>query len=409
VSSSARVDTASRYRLLLDLARDVTGRLDLAGVLEHTFIALREIVEFTGGSIQLVDTDGMVALAATDPPATIEALSMRIPIGHGIGGGIVATGEPRYLPDITAESEVTSARRRRSTSQGVRSYFGVPLITEGRPIGLVQIDSTVVDAWSEEDRLVVLAFTPIIAAAVQNARLFEREAEAVLRLQELDRHHRDFVAVVSHELRTPLTTVLGYADTILRHLDRFERDQLIEIMTRCRDAASRLTRLVQDLVDLSVIESGTLKPEPVPVDLRALLDEIVASYVPAERQADTTIETREINVVIDAARVQQIVGNLVGNSAKYSAPGTPIAVRAKRDGDNVVFEVADRGRGIPAEHQARIFDRFVQLEDPNVRTAGGFGIGLYVVARLVQALGGTIELSSEVGVGSTFTARLPLG
>jgi signal transduction histidine kinase len=291
----------------------------------------------------------------------------------------------------------------------VRSYFGVPLITEGRPIGLVQIDSTVVDAWSEEDRLVVLAFTPIVAAAVQNARLFEREAEAVLRLQELDRHHRDFVAVVSHELRTPLTTVLGYADTILRHLDRFERDQLIEIVTRCRDAAGRLTRLVQDLVDLSVIESGTLKPEPVPVDLRALLEEIVASYVPADRQADTTIETREINVVIDAARVQQIVGNLVGNSAKYSAPGTPIAVRAKRDGDNVVFEVADRGRGIPAEHQARIFDRFVQLEDANVRTAGGFGIGLYVVARLVQALGGTIELSSEVGVGSTFNARLPLG
>jgi EAL domain-containing protein (putative c-di-GMP-specific phosphodiesterase class I) len=164
-----------RYRLLLDLARDITGRLDLETVLDRTFASLRQLIDFTGGSVQLVDETSHLRLAATDPPATAEALTMRVPLGHGIGGSIALTGEPRYLPDITADADVTEDRRRRSTSHGVRSYFGVPLITGGRVIGLMQVDSVEADAWTESDRLVVLAFTPIVAAAVQNARLLDRE------------------------------------------------------------------------------------------------------------------------------------------------------------------------------------------------------------------------------------------
>jgi EAL domain-containing protein (putative c-di-GMP-specific phosphodiesterase class I) len=173
LASAGSDDT--RYRLLLDLARDITGRLDLATVLDRTFAALRQLIDFTGGSVQLIDETSHLRLAATDPPATPEAMGMRVPLGHGVGGSIALTGEPRYLPDITADSDVTDERRKRSTSHGVRSYFGVPLITGGRVIGLLQVDSVEVDAWTEADRLVVLAFTPIVAAAVQNAKLLERE------------------------------------------------------------------------------------------------------------------------------------------------------------------------------------------------------------------------------------------
>lgn len=168
------VAPSRRYRLMLDLARDVTGRLDLADVLASSFVALRQLVHFTGGSIQLVE-NARLRLAATDPPATPEALTASIPLGQGVGGGIAATGEPRYLPDITCSPEVSPGRRAQSVSGGVRSYFGVPLVTAGEVIGVLQIDSLEVDAFSEEDRVTVLAFTPILAAAVQNARLFARE------------------------------------------------------------------------------------------------------------------------------------------------------------------------------------------------------------------------------------------
>ena len=100
-----------RYRLLLDLARDITGRLDLTTVLDRTFAALRQLIDFTGGSVQLVDETSHLRLAATDPPATAEALTMRVPLGHGVGGSIALTGEPRYLPDITIDAEVTDERR----------------------------------------------------------------------------------------------------------------------------------------------------------------------------------------------------------------------------------------------------------------------------------------------------------
>ncbi|HVA60427.1 MAG TPA: EAL domain-containing protein [Mycobacteriales bacterium] len=181
------IEPARRYRLLLDLARDVTARLDLNEVLTSTFVALRQLVAFTGGSIQLV-RDGHIQLSAGDPEPDARAWAARIPLGSGVGGKIAASGEPRYIPDVLADPDVSPNVLRNSASGGVRSYYGVPLIAEGAVIGVLQIDSTRCEAFSEDDRFTVLAFTPIVAAAIQNARLFEREASsAFLTLPYADR------------------------------------------------------------------------------------------------------------------------------------------------------------------------------------------------------------------------------
>jgi diguanylate cyclase (GGDEF)-like protein/PAS domain S-box-containing protein len=164
------LDEARRYRLLLDCARDVSACLDLESVLERSFLSLRKVVDFTSGSIQLVE-GGMVRLAATDPPAPPEALNARVPVGKGISGTIAATGEPRYLPDIT----IVAWARGGAASAGVRSFYGVPLLAEGRIIGVLQVDSTRVDAFDEQDRLLVLSFASVVASAVQTARLFAME------------------------------------------------------------------------------------------------------------------------------------------------------------------------------------------------------------------------------------------
>jgi len=173
------LDEARRYRLLLDCARDVSACLDLESVLARSFASLRKVVPFTGGSIQLVDGD-VIRLAATDPPAPPEALQASIPIGQGIGGNIALTGEPRYLPDITIVGSVKAAPgKQKATSSGVRSYYGVPLVAEGRITGILQVDSTEVDAFTEQDRLLVLSFASVVASAVQTARLFALELEAL--------------------------------------------------------------------------------------------------------------------------------------------------------------------------------------------------------------------------------------
>src|SRR5207249_2598528 len=118
-------------------AKQVTGRLDLQAVLDHAFVVLSRLVSFTGGSILLVE-DEQVRIAAAVPAPTAEALAARIPLGQGVSGTIAVTGEPRYLPDITIASTVTARRRNAAASDGVRSWYGVPLIAEGRPIGVMQ-------------------------------------------------------------------------------------------------------------------------------------------------------------------------------------------------------------------------------------------------------------------------------
>jgi signal transduction histidine kinase len=401
--------TATRYRLILDLAREVTAQRDLAAVLDATFVALRQLLDFGGGSIALVGDDGWISFAATDPPATAEAMAAKIRVGDGVSGRIAETGEPVYIADITTHPDVTPERRARSVSAGVVAYFGVPLVTEGHPIGVLQIDSPVPDAWSDDDRVLLLSFTPIVAAAVQNARLYSREQAALHRLQELDQRQRDFVAMVSHELRTPLTAVMGYADTILCHHDALEHDAVVALVERTRGAAARLAVLVEELLDLSVIQRGELRLSVAPVDLAAVLAETVAQYRPAGHPVTVEVDPALPEVVTDAGRVTQVVGNLVANAAKFSPDGAPVAVTAGPAGDRVEIRVADRGVGIAEEDRARIFERFVQVQHANVRSVGGFGLGLYVVRRVCDALGGTIRVEGALGEGSTFVVSLPLG
>ncbi|MDP9102124.1 MAG: EAL domain-containing protein [Actinomycetota bacterium] len=158
---------ARRYRLLLDAALALTACVDVDDILDQCFRSLRSLVAFTGGSIQLRD-GADIRLVATDPPATPEALGSRVPVGQGVSGTIALTGDPMYLPDISVAPAVSASRRSTSTSGGVRSYYGVPLVAAGRIVGVLQIDSTEVGAFSEQDQLLVLAFAPVVAAAVHS-------------------------------------------------------------------------------------------------------------------------------------------------------------------------------------------------------------------------------------------------
>jgi len=174
----------TRLDLVLDLARDVTARRDLDDLLAATFPRLRRLVGFTGGSIQLLDEDGWIRMAATYPAAPAHVLAMRIPLGTTVGGRIILTERPVYVPDVIAT--VPPERRRANLSRGVRSYYGVPLLAEGRAIGLLQIDAEEPEAWNEEDRLIVASIAPVVAAAIQNARAhavrdaaLRREGDAV--------------------------------------------------------------------------------------------------------------------------------------------------------------------------------------------------------------------------------------
>ena len=175
VSSEAGTDpggpaaeTGQRYRLLVEGAKEVTSCYDVQSVLDQALSALARTVRFTGGAILLVEDD-VVRIGAACPTPTPQALASSVPLGQGVSGTIALTGEPRYLPDITIAASVTESRRKLA-SGGVRSWYGVPLISQGHPIGVLQIDSTEVDAFDEDDRLAVLSFAPVVTMALVSAR-----------------------------------------------------------------------------------------------------------------------------------------------------------------------------------------------------------------------------------------------
>jgi signal transduction histidine kinase len=218
----------------------------------------------------------------------------------------------------------------------------------------------------------------------------------------------EYLATVSHELRTPLTSIVGYLDLIDDGNDVEALGFGKEFRTIQRSAEQMLA-LIRDLLSTSTRELA-LRIEPT--DVSALLAQSVSAFRPALASSSQRLhlETPAGAVLahVDAARIKQVVDNLISNAVKYTPEGGEITVRLDREGESVVIVVADDGRGISKTDQARLFDRFFRSREVREASIQGVGIGLTIVKAIVEAHDGTIAVQSEAGRGSTFTVRLPL-
>ena len=222
----------------------------------------------------------------------------------------------------------------------------------------------------------------------------------------------DFVSTVSHELRTPLTSIKGFADTILRSGNKLDLTQQRRYVGIIKDQADRLTRLVEDLLAVSRLESKKLQLTIRAIDLADAVERVVRNM------ADRTGSHRIVidipaglpAVWADADRLEQILTNLIDNAIKYSPSDTTVTIEAHELGKNsetVEFSVTDQGEGIPEEHLKKIFTKFGRLDNPLVRQTEGTGLGLYITRSLVLALAGKISVHSKPGQ-TTFNVQLPV-
>ena len=215
---------------------------------------------------------------------------------------------------------------------------------------------------------------------------------------------RRFVADASHELRTPLTSIRGYAE-LYRSGALPAKPDLDDAMRRVESEAVRMGVLVDDMLLLARLDQGRpLETEPVRLD-------VVAADAAADARAvdparPVTVDAEEVTVTGDDARLRQVVGNLVGNAIRHTPPGTPVRVVVRADGGVARVEVADEGPGMDAETASRVFERFYRA-DP-ARATGGSGLGLSIVAAVVEAHGGSVRVETSPGNGATFVVELPL-
>jgi two-component system, OmpR family, phosphate regulon sensor histidine kinase PhoR len=228
-------------------------------------------------------------------------------------------------------------------------------------------------------------------------------------LMRLEEVRRDFVANASHELRTPLAAIRGFAETLLESAALSSEDQkaYLEIIHR---HAQRLSSLVEDLLELSTIESRTLRLEIAPVDVARTAENLIAdSRLRLEERkiaASLRSDGRPL-ALADARALDQVLGNLLDNALKYTEPGGSIEIAVEERLGRVRVSVADSGIGIPPEDTNRIFERFYRVDRARSRALGGTGLGLSIVKHLVQAMGGEISVKSALGEGSTFAFVLP--
>jgi signal transduction histidine kinase len=228
----------------------------------------------------------------------------------------------------------------------------------------------------------------------------------------LDKLKDDFVATASHELRTPLAAIYGAAKTLCRE-DAFDEDDIEHLIAIITSESERLARVVDDILLASHLDSGRLRLASAPVDVRALVADVVDSLqMQAENGVMVEVDAPPNGlpgVSVDPMKLRRVLLSLLENAIKYSPEGGPVVLRVTA-GENgcLRLQVHDEGLGIPRSEQERIFDKFYRTDPQLARGVGGTGLGLYICRELVQRMGGRIEVESEPGKGSTFTVELPV-
>ena len=234
----------------------------------------------------------------------------------------------------------------------------------------------------------------------------------VTEVRRLESMRRDFVANVSHELRTPVTAIRSAAETLVDGAvnDPPAAQAFVGIIDR---NAQRLQSLVEDLLDLSRIESRGFRLSFEPIDLKPIFSQVVGLFRERAGKKNVQIEERVLaglpRVRADRRALEHVLTNLIDNAVKYCGAGTKVSLGVVASGDGVTVSVADDGPGIDARHLPRVFERFYRVDAGRSRDVGGTGLGLSIVKHLVEAMGGTVSVESKLGVGTTFSFTLKQG
>jgi signal transduction histidine kinase len=330
---------------------------------------------------------------------------------QGIWARVVLEGKAQLL----AKPIRPEALRTYFAERGIKDVMIGPLLGKNATIGTVMVANRLGDVgtFDEEDLKLFETLANHASVSIENARLVADLEHSLAHLTELNRLKDDFAATVSHELRTPLTAIQGYVKTLLRRgssFDEVEQRSFLEAIARQSD---RLRRLIEDVLEVSRIESGRGQARSSRVNLL----EIASSVVEEARQSalghsfTIDIPAELPAIYTDPGKVRQILSNLVDNAVKYSARGSRVTIAATRDAraeqERVVVRVKDEGEGVPEDLRERIFERFYQVNQSSTREAGGTGLGLYVCSRLAGVVGGRVCLESSGSNGSTFCLVLP--
>lgn len=331
---------------------------------------------------------------------TLETDDLKIPIsGGGILPQVFRSGRPMRLEHVTSNIGQFGV----IAELGLTQALVAPLRVEGHNVGVIVVGDPHNGSFRDEQLEDLASLGAPAALVLSQLGRYEAAAEMTRRMREIAQMKTDFVSVVSHELRTPLTSIIGSLDTVVR--PELSADVAKDLITSARRQASRLQRLIEDLLIVSRIDRHAVPVSPEPISMVRFLDETV-STVHGIEEISVSVDPPDLTIFADHDHLGRVFINLIENAVKY-APGSPVEIKALQVGSRVEIDVIDHGAGIPADQRERIFERFTQIESSDTRTRGGTGLGLSIVKGLVEAMNGQVAVSETPGGGATFTVNLP--
>ncbi|MFQ6099776.1 MAG: ATP-binding protein [Anaerolineae bacterium] len=395
---------AIQMQASLEVGQAVTSVLDPNRLLEQVVQVVRGRFAYSYVAVYTSDEEGeymlLRAFAGDADPFHGQQVPADLPgpVGQAFREGVAAV-ESRPLP-ITVGPPASYTR----------SEVALPLRLGDRTLGVLDVQITDEEGFDADDVSVLQNVANQIVIALENARAYAVEREAVERLQELDRSKRRFLSNMSHELRTPLTNIIGFSRLMLKGINGSFTERQQNDLEIIYQNGQHLLGLINDLLDISQIEAGLMELEFREVDLADLVSSVMATASALVRDKDIELRQEiapDLPIVrADTARIRQVLLRLLANAAKFTGQGT-ITVRAWPAGGEVMVSVSDTGVGIPPGDRERIFQRFEQ-GTMDGRRPNGAGLGLALSKEFVEMHGGHIWVESDVGRGSTFTFTLPL-
>jgi signal transduction histidine kinase/HD-GYP domain-containing protein (c-di-GMP phosphodiesterase class II) len=424
---------ASNLARILEISGRINANLELQPLLNQIVEAVRESLGFSMVLLRILnettgcfearafaglDQDAIEKLSANEVP--LETFKTWMTPEFEISGSYFISHEHEFWSNMEDEVYVPDLGERTNGEWHPMDSLFVPLWTrDQRLIGYLSVDDPLDRRVPDAETIETLEiFANQAVTAIENARLYGKLEEHVVelreatkRLKELNEIKSNFVATVSHELRTPLTSIRAYAETLSGDLGNSPRETELEFLRIIEQEAQRLTDIVDNMLELSHLESGKVRMAKTSVDLNQIARHVGQIMSPTvEKKSiglDLNLGEEPVTIYADEGMLQQLLLNLLNNAVKFTPDGGRVSVRVSDGASAVEIAVEDSGIGIPRSEIDRIFDGFYQVDSSATRRYGGVGLGLAIVNNIVEWHDGKIWVESEEGNGTRFTLNLP--